>query len=273
MTLRPNQDSFENEMGPRYWFQQDHSPKQARGNQDCGHPTPHMHSSFHRTFTVWSHLLSLGGRDCSHLTDETTEAAKLNPLPPAGKKPHSTELFLRAVFFVHHLDPHSFWSVRNGHHAGGVSGSMWTCVVELEDGWEGGGKKSRIKELAGGSGQEDWRMADWISERGWLSPGASEMTALGFQPRIPPLGHGCSSDELQGSCVAKQWLSCKNFAGNNIWPTPGLEGSPHAAVGYRGDSSDRQRCFCRVYVFLSTSRLSCCPRPSRLAEANVLHTA
>lgn len=66
------------------------------------------------------------------------------------------------------------------------------------------------------------------------------MTALGFQPRIPPLGHGCGSDELQGSCVAKgalkQWLSCKNFAGNNIWPTPGREGSPHAAVGCRGDS-------------------------------------
>lgn len=54
------------------------------------------------------------------------------------------------------------------------------------------------------------------------------MTALGFQPRIPPLGHGCGSDKLQGSCVAKealkQWLLCKNFAGNNIWPTPGQEG-------------------------------------------------
>lgn len=40
-----------------------------------------------------------------------------------------------------------------------------------------------------------------------------------------------------------------------------------------GDSSDRQRCFCRVYVFLSTSRLSCSPHPSRVAKANILCTA
>ena len=83
MTLHPNQDTFENEMGPHCWFQQDHSPKQYWVNQYYGPPTPHVYSSLHRTFTIWPHLLSLGGRGCSHLTEETTEAAKLNHLPSA----------------------------------------------------------------------------------------------------------------------------------------------------------------------------------------------
>ena len=48
------------------------------------------------------------------------------------------------------------------------------CVAELEDGREGGGKRSCIKELAGGSSQEDWwtgllKEADFLQEpQRWL---------------------------------------------------------------------------------------------------------